>query len=101
MSLILYPTPIYSQAASIELTLQQIPDYYSYDDTDTISGIAPQHDRFLSYGASLDYAVVNSHALKNDLADLYRDERERMVQFYRMRNRDESQYLRAINRSSR
>ena len=99
--LILLPTPSYSQAASIELTLQQVPDYYSYTDTNTISGIAPQHDRFLSFGASLDYAVVNSHALKNDLAELYRDERERMVQFYRMRNRDEGHFLRAVSRSSR
>lgn len=99
--LILLPTPSYSQLASIEMTMQQVPDYFEYTDTNVSAGIAPQHHRFLSFGASLDYAIVNSHALKNDLAELYRDERERMVQFHRMRNRDEGHFLRAINRSTR
>lgn len=91
----LYPTPDYTQSASLEITVQRTPNYFSFDDTTQEAGLAPIFHRFLSLGASLDYAVSNSLANKNDIAELYRDERERMVKFYQMRNRDESKTLRA------
>lgn len=97
----LYPTPNYSQAASLEFTVQRVPNYFVSGDTTKEAGIAPVYHRFLSLGAALDYAVVNSLAVKNDLSELYRDERERMVEFYMRRNRDESKYLRVTRRSSR
>lgn len=93
--LILYPTPNYSQSASLELTVQRIPNYFSHTDAAQTPGLAPIFHRILSIGAALDYAVVNSLAHKNDLAQLYQDERDRMIGFYSMRNRDEQKTLRA------
>lgn len=93
--MILYPTPDYTQAASLEVTVQRVPNYFSYDDTTQEAGLAPIFHRILSLGASLDYAVANSLAQKNDLAMLYQDERDRMIAFYSMRNRDEQKTLRA------
>jgi len=85
----LYPTPNASVTSGLEIVVQRTPNYFAFDDTTQQAGLAPIFHRFLSMGASLDYAIVNNHANKNDIAQLYSDERDRMAKFYQRRNREE------------
>lgn len=99
--LMLYPTPNYSQNASLEVTVQRVPNYFAYDDTTKEAGIAPVFHRFLSLGAALDYAIVNSLQSKNDIATLFNDERTRMEAFYSRRNRGERDRLLAAQQNNK
>lgn len=97
----LWPTPDFTQASSLEIVVQRVPNYFVYTDTTKEAGILPTHHRFLSLGASLDYAIVNSLSSKNDIAELFRDERERMTAVYSSRNRDERDRMRPAQHDTR
>lgn len=99
--LILYPTPDYTQASSLEITVQRIPNYFTYDDTTQVVGISQLFHRYLSLGASMEYAVANGLSNKNDLMELFRMEEDRIKKHYSMRSRDEQKTLRAIQHNSR
>lgn len=93
--IILYPTPDYSQADSVEVTVQRIPNYFVYTDTTKEVGISGLFHRYLSLGASMEYAVANSLGNKNDLMELFKMEEDRIKTHYSRRSRDEQLQLRA------
>jgi hypothetical protein len=98
---ILYPTPDYTQASSLEITVQRIPNYFTYDDTTQTVGISQLFHRYLSLGASMEYAVANRLDAKNDLMQLFKDEEDRIKTHYSNRGRDEQKILRAKQHNPR
>lgn len=92
--LVLYPQPDYTQAASLEVMVQRPPNYFTYDDTTQEVGISTVFHRYLSLGASMEYAVANSLGNKNDLMELFKLEEDRVKSFYSKRSRDEQLQLR-------
>lgn len=97
----LHPTPNYTQSESIEIVVQRVPNYFVYTDTTKEAGIQQTHHRFLSLGASLEYAVMNALATKNDIAALFQDERDRMEASYSRRNRDERDRMLVANHNNK
>lgn len=93
--LVLYPTPDYTQASSLEIMVQRVPNYFTYDDTTQTVGISQLFHRYLSLGASMEYAVANGLSNKNDLMELFNIEEKRIKEHYATRSRDENLMLRA------
>lgn len=92
---ILYPSPDYSQSASLEITVERVPNYFTHSDAGREVGVSTLFHRYLSLGASMEYAVANSLANKNDLMALFKMEEERIKIHYSRRSRDENLQLRA------
>ena len=59
-SFITYPTSDYSSSGGLRAYFQRIPSYFDVGDTTKTPGFNPLYHRYLSLGAALDYASVNS-----------------------------------------
>lgn len=88
-SFILYPKPNYSSADGLKIHYQRIPDYFEDDDEEKEPGFAPIFHRYLSLGASLDYAMANSMYNK---VSMLQGEISKMevgiIEFYSSRDKD-------------
>ncbi len=97
----LYPTPNYAKVAGLIVHYRRKPSYFVYTDTTKPVGVPAIFHRYLSLEASLDYAVSKQLSIKNDMAVRLKEMEETIDNFYSMRNKDESKFIRPITRSSR
>jgi hypothetical protein len=88
-SVILYPTPNYSQAASLKVYYQRIPSYFVTTDTTKAPGFIPLFHRLLSYWSAYDYALLN---LPNRSAMLEKEAtkmEQALVEHYAAKSKDD------------
>jgi len=90
-SVFLYPTPNYSQLASLKVYYQRNASLFVASDTTKEPGFASPFHRILSVGASLEYAVANN--LNAQKISLLRDEYNKLTnelkEFYSKKSKDE------------
>lgn len=101
VSFMLFPIPNYNATNGLIVYYQRKPSYFIYSDTTKSAGIPSILHRYLSITASADYAVSKQLTMKNDLVTLSKELENDVVDFYSKRAKDESKFIRAINRSSR
>lgn len=88
-SIFLYPTPDYTQAASLKLYYTREPVLFSSGDTTEQPGFNALFHKLLPLWASYDYAVANGLKNANAIfAEIVRMEQE-LEDFYGQRSRDE------------
>jgi hypothetical protein len=99
-SLFLYPTPNFTQAASLKVHFQRPPSYFTYTDTTKVPGFAAIQHPYLSTYASWLYARSKQMPIKNDLAvDVRRWEEVEIPLFYATRSKDTETIIRPRNRT--
>lgn len=90
-SLWVYPTATAAEVTSgakIRLIFSRLIDDFVSGDTTQQPAIEKQFHRFISLGASLDWAVAKGLSNKNDIAQLLADIESRMRTFYGKKNED-------------
>ncbi len=101
-SILLYPTPNYSQAASLKVHFKREPTYYTSADTTKVQGFTNLHATYLSDYASFKYALVHSMGMTNRLRDEVTLWEENVIpNFYSKRSAEHSKIIRPKYRSSR
>ncbi len=102
-SAFLYPTPNYSQAASLKVYYQRTMDPFVATDTTKEPGFANIFHKLLAWGASFEYAMANNlnaqklSVLKNEV-QIQEDE---LKEFYSKKSKDEQLRIRVARRSYR
>lgn len=98
-SLFLYPTPDYSQAASLKLYFERGPSYFLSSDTIKTPGFNPLFHRLIPMWASYDYDHTRDGAkeLREEIAVMESD----LTEFYARRDRDEHTRLTALRINAR
>lgn len=88
-SVFLYPTPDYTQAASLKLYFTRGPVNFASDDTTATPGFNSLFHKLVPLWASYDYATAKGKKNANQIfAEIVRME-EDLMGFYGMRSRDE------------
>lgn len=88
-SVFLYPTPNYTQAASLKLYFTRGPVMFDSSDTTDQPGFNPLFHKLVPLHASYDYAVANGLKNANQIfAEIVRMEDD-LQKFYGQRSRDE------------
>jgi hypothetical protein len=94
-SLLLYPKPSYTQAASIKVFCERGPSYFLVSDTTKEPGFNPMFHRLIPLWCAYDYAAINNMQVadrfKGDIAEL----ETALVEFYARRDKDEHIRLKA------
>lgn len=98
-SLILYPTPDYSQAASLAVYYERGPNYFTTSDTTKAPGFNPLFHRLLPLWAAYDHALINRMDSRNDLRRDIQSMEEALESHYLLRDRDE--HVRLASRPAR
>lgn len=97
----LYPTPNYNSTLGLTVYYRRKPSYFAYNDTTKPVGIPALFHRYLSLEACNDYSISKQLKGKNDLNVKVQEMTDSIKEFYSMRSKDESKFIRAIIRSSR
>lgn len=92
-SLFLYPSPDYSQAASLKLYFQRPPSYFETTDTDKVPGFNSLYHRLVALIASRDYALMKTLGSSKSLVDLVIQGEQDLSDNYSLRNKDERIHL--------
>lgn len=98
-SIILYPTPNYSQAASIKVYYQRGPSYFTTSDTTKTPGFNPLFHELIPLWAAYDYAFINQMEVKDDLLARIGSMEEQLKDYYALRDRDEHVRLTALKQN--
>jgi hypothetical protein len=88
-SIFLYPTPSYSQAASLKVYFQRGPSYFSSGDTTKVPGFMTIYHDLIPLLMAYDYAIGNG---KKNAEQLYRQIKEReeaLQESYSLRGADD------------
>lgn len=100
-SILLYPQPNYSQAASLKVFYERGPDYFTTSDTTKEPGFNPLFHSLISLWSAYDYAFINqlpiSNLLRSEIAIMEGD----MKDYYTLRDEDDRIQLRPRHRSYR
>lgn len=87
---VLYPTPSYTQANSLQVFYERGPSYFTSADTTKAPGFNSLFHRLVSLWAAYDYAMINSIANVDRLRNEIALEEEKLQDFYAFRDKDES-----------
>lgn len=101
-SIFLYPTPDFTQVASLKVRFKRAPSYYTVADTTKVQGFTDLHANYLSDYATWKYAF--NHSM--NMADSYERaktnwEQEVIPEFYSKRSSEHSKFIRSKYRNSR
>ena len=100
-SILLYPKPDYSQAASLKVWFTRPPIYFAVSDTTKAPGFNTLYHDLVPLWISYDYAMANALPNANQLmVEIVRKEEE-LLSGYDKRSKDEQKIIRPVNRSSR
>lgn len=91
--IILYPTPNYTQANSLQVFYEQGPSYFTVSDTTKTPGIEPMFVRLLTLNAAFDYAFINQLPIAKSLRDEIVLMENKLQDFYAHRDKDDSPKL--------
>lgn len=101
-SIMLYPAPSYTQAASLKVHFKRGPSYYVSTDTTKVQGFTDLHANYLSDYASWKYAVVRQMALAPALRqEIVLWEEQKIPELYSKRSDEHSKFIRSAYRNSR
>lgn len=93
-SLMLYPAPDYTQAASLKVFYQRGPSYFTSTDTTKAPGFNPLFHRIIPLRCAYDWFLIN----QPEKADRFKleaiDLEEQLQDFYSLRDKDEHVGLR-------
>lgn len=88
-SIFLYPTPSYTQTASLKVFYERGPSYFTTSDTTKAPGINALFHRLIPLWCAYDYAFINQMEIKKDLEkEIFKIESE-LQEYYGHRDRDE------------
>lgn len=88
-SILLYPTPDYTQAASLKVFYQRGPSYFAVDDTTKTPGFNPLFHRLVSMWAAYDFASIADASLAKNIRGEIALMEEDLKEEYSLRDRDE------------
>lgn len=88
-SIFLYPAPATSITGGLKCYFQRNASYFTAADTTKAPGFPSTFHRYLSYGASYDYALKKQLPQKNDLKMEIDAMEEAIKGFFALRNKDE------------
>jgi hypothetical protein len=91
-SLMLYPAPASASvttSAGLKVWAQRTPTYFTDTDTTLSPGINPLFHRYISYGASFDYAIKKQLPQKEDLKREILEMEEQIRTLYAQQNKDD------------
>ncbi len=88
-SIFLYPTPNYTQTASLKVYFQRPPSYFTVDDTTRVPGFNSMYHRLIPLIASRDYAVDKQLSNAKDLSAQVAVAEDSLVENYALRNKDQ------------
>jgi hypothetical protein len=94
-SIFLYPSPDYSQAASLKVFYQRGPSYFDTTDTTDVPGFNALYHRLLSLHAAYDYAYKNQLPIAGNLKAEVLEMEQDLQDNYSLRNKDEAVRLKA------
>lgn len=103
-SVILYPKPDYSQAASLKIYFQRGPAVFTSAEVTTgtkVPGFNSLYHELIPLHAAHDYAIAKGSGNVNQLAAQIQIREEALQSDYEMRNKDERLVLRVKHTSSR
>jgi len=96
-SLFLYPTPSYTQSASLKLFFERGPSYFETTDTTKTPGFNPLFHRLISLSAAYDYAFINQLPVATSLQGEIAKLESQLQEYYTLRDLDEHIQLKARN----
>lgn len=97
-SIFLYPTPSYTQSASLKVFYERGPSYFTTSDTTKTPGINALFHRLIPLWCAYDYAFINQMEIKKDLEkEIFKIESE-LQEYYSQRDRDEKIKLSSLGR---
>lgn len=97
-SIFLYPTPSYSQSASLKLWFQRAASYFSTADTTKEPGFSSLFHKLIPLYMSYDYAFSKQLPLQNSILAEINKLEDQMQDFYMLRQKDEHRTLLAFSR---
>ncbi|HEX8609331.1 MAG TPA: hypothetical protein VF679_11880, partial [Pedobacter sp.] len=97
----LFPTPNFSQAASLKGFVKREGSYFASIDTTKKAGFAAPYHIILALGASYDFGLAKGKGNTATLRQELEQRRAELVAHYSRRNKFEQPTLRAKSRSSR
>jgi hypothetical protein len=97
----LFPTPNYSQDASLKAHIKREGSYFASTDTTKKPGFASPYHIILALGAAYDFGLAKGKANVQALRQEIEQRRAELVAFYSRRNKFEQPTFRAKYRSSR
>lgn len=93
-SILLYPTPSYTQADSLKVFYKRGPSYFTTSDTTKTPGINPLFHRLLPLNCAYDYAFINQLTVAPSLQDKILTMEDDLINHYARRDRDDKIRLR-------
>jgi hypothetical protein len=88
-SLLLTPTPDYSQGASLKVIYQRGPSYFTASDTTKTPGFNTLFHQLVPLWCAYDYALINQMDIRADLEkEIYKMEAQ-LIDYYSLRDKDE------------
>lgn len=94
-SIFLYPKPSTSISSGLKVFFQRAPSYFTASDTTKQAGFPSTFHRYLSYGASLDYAIKKQLPQRDDFRVEIAAMEEAMRTFFSLRNKEDKLRLTA------
>ncbi len=88
-SIFLYPTPNYTQAASLKIYFTRPPVAFVIGDTMAVPGFNPIFHDLVPYWIAYEFAVANGKKNINSLFQVIQEKEQILIDFYGMRSRDE------------
>lgn len=88
-SIFLYPTPNYSQAASLQIYFTRPPVAFVVGDTTAQPGFNPLFHDLIAYWVAYEFAVANGKSNVNTLFQAIQTKEQTLYDFYGQRSRDE------------
>jgi hypothetical protein len=98
-SVLLYPTPNYSQAASLKLYFERGPSYFLTSDTTKAPGFNTLFHDLIPLWVSYNFAIANGKANAQALQTEIQQHEDALVEYYALRSHDDPIRLRARPRN--
>ncbi len=101
-SILLYPSPNYTQASSLKVHFKRAPSYYVTTDTSKVQGFTDLHATYLSDYASWKYAMLRQMSMTDRLrGEVTLWEEQKIPELYSKRSDEHSKFIRSAYRTSR
>ncbi len=88
-SIFLYPTPNYSQSASLKVYFERGPNYFVTSDTTKAPGFNALFHDLLAYWPAYDFAISTGKANANNIMSAITEKEDALAQFYALRAKDD------------
>jgi hypothetical protein len=100
-SILLYPTPSYSQSASLKVYFSRIPSYFATNDTTKTPGFNPLFHDLIPLWVSYEYGLANGRANTDRILLEIQKKESELMDSYLKRSKDEPLKVRTAHRNPR